>query len=161
MGYTTQFEGQFDITPALKPEHKAYLEAFANTRRMKRNPQLLPPDPIRESVGLPVGTEGAYFVGGLGVFGQEKDASVLDFNRQPKGQPELWCQWVPNDTGDALVWDGGEKFYCYVEWLSYLLEHFLKSWGYSLNGSVKWQGEEDNDFGTIVVENNNITVVRG
>lgn len=37
MGYTTDFSGQFNVSPALKPEHMVYLAAFAETRRMKRN----------------------------------------------------------------------------------------------------------------------------
>src|SRR3970040_709835 len=121
MGYTTDFYGSFDISPALKPEHSAYLKQFAYVRHMKRDPEktALRPDPLREAVGLPVGPKGAYFVGAAGSFGAEFPAGqeggiwpeaddVVDHNRPPESQPELWCQWRPAPDGSELEWDGGE-----------------------------------------------------
>jgi hypothetical protein len=162
MGYTTRFDGSFAVTPTLKPEHAAYLREFAETRRMQRDPAKAAAlaDPARLAVGLPVGPEGAYFVGGGGMFGQDSDASVVNQNRPPEGQPGLWCQWVPNEAGTAIEWDGGEKFYDYVEWLRYLLKHFLKPAGYVLDGAVAWVGEDDDDRGRIVVESNKVRVQR-
>ena len=54
MGYTTDFDGKFDLDKPLTPEHRAYLEAFARTRRMQRNAVITAtmPDPIRESVAF-------------------------------------------------------------------------------------------------------------
>lgn len=86
--------------------------------------------------------------------GQRRDASVIDGNEPPAGQPGLWCQWVPSDSRASIEWNGGEKFYDYVEWLEYLIAHFLQPWGYTLNGEVEWQGEDSADFGKIVVTNN-------
>ncbi|MCI0455552.1 MAG: hypothetical protein L0Z62_01065 [Gemmataceae bacterium] len=145
----------------LKPEHAAYLKQFNETRRMKRRvarAKLLP-DPVREAAGLPLGKEGAYFVGGTGFAGQDHDDSVLNYNQPPKGQPGLWCQWCPNKDGTAIVWDQGEKFYDYVEWLKYLIEHFLAPWGYVLNGEMEWQGEEDEDRGKLIVKDNDVSQV--
>lgn len=65
-----------------------------------------------------------------------------------------YCQWVPDEEGETLVWDGGEKFYDYVEWLEYLIVHFLKPWGYTLNGEVEWKGEQAGDLGKIIVTDN-------
>jgi len=142
----------------LKPEHASYLNAFAETRRMRRDPakagQL--PDPHRLAVGLPIGDEGAYFTGGTGDFGQGHDASVLDGNRPPRGQPGFWCQWVPDEHGTAIQWNGAERFYHYVEWLEYLTVHFLGPWGYVLNGQVQWQGEDAEDRGTISMQDNEV-----
>lgn len=118
-------------------------------------------DPIREAVGLKMGIEGAYFVGGAEWAGQDRDDSILDYNCPPSGQPGRWCQWVPTEEGDAIVWNEGKKFYNYVDWLQYLIVHFLNPWGYVLNGEVEWQGEESDDFGKILVENNNVIVKRG
>jgi hypothetical protein len=142
----------------LKAEHAAYLKQFSQTRRMRRDPNRLKqfPDPIREAVGLPLGKEGGYFVGGGGFWGQDHDESVLDYNEPPEGQPGLWCQWIPNELSTAIVWNQGEKFYYYVEWLEYLLKHFLTPWGYVVNGQVYWQGEDDPDRGTIVVKDNKV-----
>jgi len=153
MGYTTEFEGRFEIDPFLSPAQVAYLKQFSGTRRMKRDPAALPrvPDPRREEVGLPVGEEGAYCV-------LPTSEGVVDPNSPPAGQPNLWCQWVPTDDGHYLEWDGGEKFYNYVEWLEYLIEHFFSRWGCVLNGEVHWHGETIRDHGTIVVADNSVVV---
>lgn len=149
MGYTTDFWGEFHIIPPLSPAHKEYLKAFAATRRMSRKNVAHLPDPIREAVGLPVGPEGAFYVGGE----SSGDGTIADYNTPPPGQPGLWCQWIPSETHEAqLVWDEGEKFYHYVEWLEYLIDKFLTPWGYSLAGMVEWQGEEHDDRGRIKIE---------
>lgn len=164
MGYHTDFDGSFAVTPALKPEHTAYLAAFAGTRRMKRNPELTEKlrDDVRTAVNLPLGPEGAYYVGaaggsGMDCAGQQRTTDITDFNAAPKGQPGLWCQWVPNADGTEIEWDGGEKFYSYVEWIEYLLDNFLKPWGYKLNGTVDWNGEDDDDRGRIVIVDNDVS----
>jgi len=160
MGYTTVFEGEFAVEPQLSPKHREYLLEFAGTRRMRRDEALarLLPDVVREAVELPVGPEGGYFVGAGGVAGQEMDRSVLDYNRPPMGQPSLWCQWIPGYEGRVIHWDGGEKFYNYVEWLQYLVDNFLRPWGYRLNGEVEWSGEETRDVGRLVVRDNMVLV---
>ncbi len=163
MGYSTDFEGAFTITPPLTAEHRAYLERFAYVRHMARNAALTAkrPDPIRDAAGLPVGEQGCYFVGHEGYHGQGEHgaADVLDYNSVPDGQPGLWCQWVPNEDGTALQWDEGEKFYRFIPWLHYLLDHFLTPWGYVLNGEVTWQGEAGGDAGMIRVADNVVTVL--
>src|SRR5262249_25443882 len=132
---------------------------FSETRRMKRDPEKasLLPDPHREAVGLPLGEEAAYFVGGKSFFLMSNDDSVLDGNRPPATQPGLWCKWVPTEAGSAIVWNGVEKFYDYVEWLEYLIDHFLDPWGYFLNGRMTWQGEDRSDRGVITVTQNEVT----
>jgi hypothetical protein len=42
-----------------------------------------------------------------------------------------------------------------------MVDNFFKPWGYSLSGEVEWQGEDNNDFGKIMVEDNVITVALG
>lgn len=163
MGYTTEFDGAFKLDRPLTPERKAYLNAFSRTRRMKRNATLAAklPDPIREAVNRFIGVHACYFVGGTGPCGQDHDKSVIDYNSPPLGQPGLWCQWVPNDDGTEITWDGGEKFYRYIEWLKYIIESFIEPWGYTLNGEVTWQGEEPDDFGRILVKDNSILTQKG
>lgn len=159
MGYTTEFRGEFALDKPLAPEHKAYLEAFSGTRRMLRDPAkcLRLDDPVREAAGLPVGDDGGYFVGSPANYGQNDDGTIIEYNTPPHGQPGLWCKWVPNDDGTAIEWDGCEKFYNYVEWLRYIISHFLEPWGYTANGEVEWRGEDWDDNGTLVVENNVVT----
>jgi hypothetical protein len=184
MGYTTDFYGEFAVTPPLTPEHREYLKAFASTRRMRRDADKaeLLPDPVRIAAGLPIGYEGAYFVGGTGLMGQTEDDSVIDGNDPPgsiprtlpdwaatsaandlaaqmgMAQPGLWCQWVPTDDGGSIVWDDGEKFYEYIEWIQYLLAHFLIPWGYSLTGEVHWEGEDSDDRGVIRITDNTVEI---
>lgn len=162
MGYTTTFEGQFNLDRPLAQEHAIYLRKFAETRRMDRNAQIAAtfPDPIREAARLPIGSNGDYFVAGEGVCGQDRDDSVLNYNSPPKSQPGLWCQWVPGDDDQSIVWDGSEKFYNYVGWLEYIVNHFLSPWGYKLNGTVEWHGEEYDDVGRIVVKDNVVKAQR-
>jgi hypothetical protein len=135
------------------------------------------------------GRDGEYFAlddGDFGQGGHNVDKSIIDYNTAPgqtpyngtgdfekiyklnqkkekEGtcQPGLWCQWIIEGDGEALVWDGGEKFYNYVEWLKYLIAHFFSKWGVLLNGTIHWTGEDSTDMGQIVVENNVVKVLRG
>ena len=118
---------------------------------------------------------GEYYVGGV-----EDKGSILDHNSASgeesyiRGldlsgvvdngklkQPSLWLHWVLNEDGDKLEWNGAEKFYYYIEWLRYLIQHFFEPWGIKLNGKVEWQGEESNDFGMISVKDNVVKIYQG
>jgi hypothetical protein len=160
MGYTTEFEGSFAITPPLEAAQVIYLKAFADTRRMKRSALAATmPDERRLAVGLDIGNEAGYFVGGNGYAGQDRDSSVVDYNEPPVGQPGLWCQWVPSDDGSRIEWNGAEKFYDYTEWLNYITDHFLAKWGRALSGEVSYQGEDRNDRGVIVIKDGRAVAV--
>lgn len=74
--------------------------------------------------------------------------------------PDSYNQWEVSDDGASIAWDGGEKFYCYVEWIKYIAD-LLKKNGHVLNGKVHWRGEDFDDIGTIEVVNNKVTAVRG
>lgn len=155
MGYQTDFQGSFAITPQMTNAHRAYINQFNRTRRMKRNPDktVMLPDATREAVMLPVGVDGEFFVGSKEDFGQDHTPDILEYNSPPSTQPGLWCQWEVNEDGE-LAWDEGEKFYNYVEWLEYLIANMLSPWGYKLNGQVRWKGEDSDDAGTITVTDN-------
>ena len=134
------------------------------------------------------GKDGEYFVGGTGHAGQDHDKSVIEYNTPPgqlswketshmdfnssyklqlerikngECQPSLWCLWVveQDENGNQfVVWDGGEKFYEYIAWIRYLIDHFFKPWKVRLNGEVFWIGEDDGDRGKIVIKNNVVKV---
>jgi hypothetical protein len=142
MGYTTDFEGRFQIEPPLLMEDQAFLTEFAQVRHVKRN------------VGPEYGIEGEFYV-------KDETTGVLDYNKPPKTQPGLYCQWVPTENGSELEWDGGEKFYEYEKWLVYIIDKILKPRGYVLSGEVEWQGEDSSDFGKLVVKNNELTIKKG
>lgn len=163
MGYTTEIEGQFNLNKELTKEHFDYLNAFSCSRRMSRDSKVVEgfDDPIRIAVGLPVGVDGEYYVGSASDdYGQGKDESVTDYNVPPSTQPGLWCQWVLTEDMTGFEWNGDEKFDNYVEWLNYIINNFLKPWGYVLSGEVLWRGEEFRDAGKIVVIDNTVNIKR-
>jgi hypothetical protein len=148
MPWSDRFEGY----------HRAYLKKFSQTRHMIRDPEKAAAlkDPLRLAVQLPIGPAGIYYVGGkawstceVG----EGDDSVLQ-DDAPPGFPGRYCKWEPTPKGDAIRWNGIEKFEEYVKWLEALIAHFLQPWGYVLSGSVGWQGDNPLDFGVLTVNAN-------
>jgi hypothetical protein len=168
MGYTTDFTGKFEFNTPLDKDTLEYLTKFSNTRRMKRkfpdDVYVPSTDTSNETLMVPkskYGIEGEFFVDGTGDFGQDHDASIVDYNKPPSTQPSLWCGWVPSEDGKYLQWNEVEKFYEYIDWLKYLIENFIAPKNYVLNGVVHWQGEEDADIGTIQVYDNKVLVKEG
>jgi len=187
MGYTTDFTGSFSFDREMDVRHANYLRAFNKTRRMKRNPETAEkfPDVLRIAAGLPIGKDGGFYVGSSENYGQNRDESIMDYNTAPgqvqysinedfnarwkmneeliangDAQPGLWCQWTVSEDNMRLEWDGGEKFYNYIEWLKFIITNFLEPWGYKLSGKVEWVGEDsENDHGEIIVTDNLVLVV--
>lgn len=178
MGYVTRFNGIFRLDRPLAPHYRAYLQAFHEVTHYQWDVTLLADelDPVREAVGLPLGEHGCYFTGSRANFQMGNSNPLqLRYNYYPwshvpgleedpaylgsvcPGKPGRHCGWCPSDDGTALVEDE-DKFYHYIEWLQYLLDHFLIPWGYVLQGQMAWQGEYEEDIGTIAVEKNVITV---
>ena len=162
MGYTTEFKGSFFFDQPLTKKQADYIRKFSETRRMTRNNTILNELFVghngHPSLEYPnnYGTQGEFFVGGGGFAGQERDASIMDYNQPPSSQPSLWCGWTVNEDGTALVWNGAEKFYEYEGWLRYMIDNFFVVWNVNLNGMMKWQGDERTDKGKIVVRDNQI-----
>jgi len=144
MGYTTEFSGEFKINKPLDDDTYKLLDGLSKTRRMARN------------VGPEYGVEGEFYIEGSGFMGQDDEDNVINSNQPPKTQPGLWCQWRPTDDKEYIEWDGGEKFYNYVEWIEYIIEKILRPRGYSLTGQVAWYGEESEDTGFINIEDNEV-----
>lgn len=151
MGYTTEFEGSFKLNKVLDAETLDFLTKLSHTRRMKRDAVKL-----KTAYHKDFGIDGELFVDD-----DVNDDYVLDYNLPPSTQPGLWCQWRPNHKGTIIVWDGGEKFYNYVEWLQYIIEKILTPRGYKLTGTVKFQGEDAEDFGKITVRASKVVVALG
>lgn len=142
MGYTTQFKGEFNLNKKLDDVTFNFLKKLNETRRMARKAE------------AKYGVEGEFFVDGSGFCDGGDDSNVIDQNRTPKTQPGLWCQWVPTEDRLHIEWDGGEKFYAYIEWMEYIISKVLAPRGYIVNGSVKWRGEEFDDTGVLEVHDN-------
>lgn len=111
-----------------------------------------------------------------GFMGQDNGPDVLNYNEPPHGQPSLWCCWIPTQDGRALEWNGSEKFYGALEWMQYLVEHFLQPsplarqaqpedfeflQGHELNGLIQAQGEYPLDQWTLFVSENRVGMIDG
>ena len=75
--------------------------------------------------------------------------------------PSIWNNWevVAKDSNHFLFdeqhhlqWNGGEKFYNYVEWLKYLIDNYFEPWGITLSGMITYIGEDKSDYGVIECE---------
>lgn len=147
MGYTTYFKGEIEIDPPLNIKELNFLMQFAETRRIHRE-------------------QGPYYVAGQGrVLPDARVGGVINNNNPPDGQPGLWCDWIPTEDGDALVWNEAEKFYHGAEWMMYLIQHFLGEeplakkelpflQGHILNGTIEARGQDHLDTWLLVVEDN-------
>lgn len=155
MGYTTDFSGKFKINKPVDEDTYNLLEGIAATRRMKRS-----------GLDKKYGVDGEFYFekedfGNCGQSDKPKLGKIVDFNKPPKTQPGLWCQWQIQKDKQTIEWDQGEKFYSYIEWIKYLIKTILEPRGYKLNGEVEWFGEEQGDTGFIIVKDNIVTVKRG
>lgn len=163
MGYSTEFDGALKFNKPITEALMWYINKFAGIRHMKRDNELIKstfPNWKRLCWHGNLGKDGEYFIGGLGFAGQDEDASVIEYNYPSDTQPALWCQWIITDEG-ILAWDGGEMFSHYVEWLEYLISNFFEPDGYFLNGEMTYQGDDYDDFGTIHVIDNVVSVQIG
>ena len=164
MGYSTWFDGSLSFNKPVSDQLKEYINRFSATRRMPRdNDKIKEVYPNWRELCFfgELGNKGEYFAPIGNCWGQENDGTVLDYNSYKESvHPGLWCQWIIDDNNE-LVWDGGEKFYNYVEWLEYLIKHFFAPLGYVLNGDITWEGEDSDDLGTIHVVGNDVNVEYG
>lgn len=153
MGYNTDFNGGLTASIPLTTDQKEYINTFSRIRHMKRDVSVLQ-TLYKGKYGLDgkYGKEGEFFCKD-----EEDQKSIIDHNIPPSTQPGLWCQWYMRES-DYLEWDGGEKFYDYIEWLKYLMDNFFTPWGVLFNGQIEWRGESWEDTGTIIVKNNKIEV---
>lgn len=166
MGYSTTFTGHVTVTPPLNPHEVAYLKRFGGTRRMKRS-------------------NGPYYCG-TGWWGQDHEPDIIDYSKAPDDQPGLWCQWLPSDDGARIEWDGGEKFYYAVDWMTYVIDTFLKpgarldaqlrdgtaeragwvlpdefrhfTFDHVVDGVIHAEGEEDGDVWVLAVDANLVDI---
>ena len=149
MGYTTEFSGAFKLSKKLDGDTHKFLVKLSETRRMKRK------------MSAVYGIDGEFFVDAKGFAGQNQDDnSIIDYNTPPSTQPGLWCQWRPTDDGKSIEWDGGEKFYCYVEWMNYIIKNFLEPNDIKVTGQIKFSGEDRGDRGTLKIVDGRCVAVR-
>lgn len=164
MGYSTDFWGILTLSRDLTDVEKNYINEFSKMRHMARDIDALMaayggkhgnPRPESETAYGYYGEQGEFFANE-----DDESTGTLQANTPSHTQPGLWCQWIINEDNE-LEWDGGEKFYNYIEWLEYLIDKFFFKWGVLLDGEITWQGEENTDMGMIVVKNSEITIKYG
>lgn len=107
----------------------------------------------------PLSNEHFHFLREFAMEEHDPDEEGTPAEEESSGRPCPYCQWTPSEDGTEIQWDSGEKFYGWLEWLHYLVEHRLQPWGYRLNGQVRWRGEDVTDGGTIYVKDNRIEAV--
>lgn len=100
----------------------------------------------------------------VGQFDLDKQLTLDDFNllnaianhennwQDKEDTPGAYCKWVPTTDGRGIQWNELEKFNCYVEWLQWIIDQILIPRGYTLTGSVAYQGEDVGDSGMLVIE---------
>ena len=122
MGYTTDFDGEVKTDRPVDDKTYELINGLNRTRRMKRKIE-------------GYGVEGEfYFNPDSNSCGQDwDDPTIVDSNNPPRTQPGLWMQWKMNSDKQTIEWDGGEKFYDYIEWMVYLIDKILAPKGYKVN----------------------------
>ena len=160
MGYNTCFEGCIEINKPVDEETKKLLKGLASTRRMRRDVEILAKRlniDMKKCIEL-YGEEGEFYFHDDNVYGQTKTEDIITYNDPPKSQPGLWCQWILDENINSLVWDEQDKFYEFEEWMIYLV-NILSKRNYILNGEISWEGEDQDDKGTIIVKDNVVSVL--
>lgn len=156
MGYSTDFIGSFQIHTPVDEETAKLLRGLQQTRRMGRDVEKLKAYGFDKDYGV----EGEFFVEDTSnALEKEHCESIINYNVPPSTQPSLWCQWELLDDNQTIIWDGVEKFYEYVPWITYFIEKILAPRGYIVNGSVAFRGEFFEDFGVIHVRKNQVTEI--
>lgn len=109
-----QLVGFFGVDPPLRASEAEYLTAFAESRRWRRpgGPYAVPDNPAAECLDTAI--------------------ELDDYRAPADGQPGLYCPWTPDRNGRALVPVSGPDTCTEaesIEWLAYLIEHFLAAEG--------------------------------
>lgn len=115
MGYSTDLIGHIDINPPLNDHEQAYLAGFAGSRRglPGQPPYTVPGNPAAEEFDATTASTAT------------STRAAARYVKQADAVPGPWCGWVPAWSGGCLTYDGKEKFYAPVEWMQYLIDHFL------------------------------------
>ena len=162
MGYSTDFNGEIKISPKLKTIDKEFLDKFFQIRHMKRDMSKL--KGISKNAIKEFGKDGCFYLKDYydDIKEMPDDKTIININ-DCGDMPSLYCDLeIVEENGESFVqWNGSEKTYgVNVEngWFTWLIDNFFKPCGYVLNGEMTWQGEEDDDTGTIKIENNIVSL---
>lgn len=73
------------------------------------------------------------------------------------GSPSGYLQWRISSDGCGVEWDQEEKFYDYINWLSWIVMMWFSPRGIALSGTVWYRGESADNIGRITVSHHGIT----
>ena len=161
MGYSIDLDGKIKISPKLKDNDKEFLDKFFQIRHMKRDMTKL--KDISEDLIKECGKDGCFYIKDYdGIKEMTDDKTIININ-DSGDMPSLWCdlEIVEENSESFVQWNGSEKTYgVNVEngWFTWLIDNFFKPCGYVLNGEMTWQGEYDDDTGTIKIKNNIVSL---
>lgn len=151
MGLHTDYLGRARIEPPLSPDEVDFLKSFGRTRHYGHRAALDVADHPADN---------------------DRTGDVDTYNRAAPGTPGLWCPWTCCDEGCCLHWDGVEKPYAPQQWLTYLIETFLRpgavlsgdpsarsrglSFDHVLNGMIVGERRETTELFALEVRNNKV-----
>lgn len=147
------FKGKLCTDKPVNKELYEYINKFAKTTHVRRDPEILKQDPNWKEcafcgLGEPTfGTKDAAFFAGY------NDTSI-QYYIACETAPSKHCNWYMTDLS-SLEWNGASDNKNYFAWLDFLIQNFFKPCGYILNGSIHFSNNEDSaDFGCIVCKDN-------
>lgn len=151
------FAGSFSTDRPVDKTFYDYINAFAKTFHVRRDPSILKKDAKWEehafrSLGDPtLGTEDAAFYVG-------HDDTSITYYIACKSTPSKQCNWVMTDLS-TIEWNGRRDNSNYFAWLEFLIHNFFKPCGYHLNGSIHFtNGDDSSDFGCIICQDNQLRI---
>ena len=157
MGCSTIQISKFQIKGDVTPELISYMNAFSESRRMRRSNKKIKklyPNWKAYCLNGELGTDGEYFACPVE---RKKDKSIIDYNTPPAEQPSLWCDWkiVEEDGCYYIKWNGYEKFHSPAPWLKYILDNFIVPNNLSVSGvGISIGGQEDAFY--MIVDDNDL-----
>lgn len=186
MGYTTDFYGNFSVSGNLTLELVKYITDFSLARHTEVDVEMFKkeyPDWAKYGFNGDIGKFGEFLV-----YGAHHDIYCFDPSKpnpfevnsyNPKITDSFWCEWSFLDSDGEFLgdrsdkeisrlikndeicfgWNGAEKFYCYEEWLHFLLPNFLIPSGVVLNGATLAVGEDNGDARYIIINDNEVITV--
>ena len=173
MSYTIEYHGRFELNKPLTENISKFLHEFSKTRHYQREFT-----PEEENGKWFVDPEDKYQIDfndpeykkillNCKSMKERKEYErnrwgIIDYNKHPENMPGLWCQWIPTEDNQGIMWDKGEKFYNAKAWLEYIIENYLAPCEYVLNGAVEVKygsAEYESDQGWLIVHNNKVQFV--
>ena len=142
-GDCTELEGYFKVNKPLDEETQFIIRGLRHGMSHRRDSQQLA---NHLGISLEVcfknyGVDGQLYM-------EDNDIAVMPRQRHEEeripNQPSTRFSWKYFPEEQAIRWDRSEKFYCYVEWIQYLIDYVLAPRGYVLNGHVETFNDADN-----------------